>query len=206
MNRFLECCSTTVQEVVDAQRLGASRIELCEDLAVGGVTPGRKLLEEVLRVATIPVNVLVRPRGGDFHFNENEVQEMLNSIALCKELGVNAVVIGALDAEGNVDMPVMKRLIQAARPLPVTFHRAFDVCACPDEAFEQILELGCERLLSSGHESTSFIGRHYLGKLVQRAEGRIVVMPGCGLRPSNIEIIAQDTGASEFHASFTYFK
>ena len=205
MEYFLESCCTDVEQIRRAQEAGARRIELCEKLAVGGVTPSAELLKAAISVAKFPVNVLVRPRGGDFVFSAAEADTMLRDIELCREAGAAAVVIGALDSRGDVDMPLMRRLCDAASGMSVTFHRAFDVCADPLAAFEDVLALGCDRLLTSGHESDAFKGRFFIAELVERAAGRIIVMPGCGVRRSNIARIAADTGAVEFHASSAFF-
>ena len=205
MEYFLESCCTDVEQIRRAQEAGARRIELCEKLAVGGVTPSAELLKAAISVAKVPVNVLVRPRGGDFVFSAAEADTMLRDIELCREAGAAAVVIGALDSRGDVDMPLMRRLCDAASGMSVTFHRAFDVCANPLVAFEDVLALGCDRLLTSGHESDAFKGRFFIAELVERAAGRIIVMPGCGVRRSNIARIAADTGAVEFHASSAFF-
>ena len=205
MEYFLESCCTDVEQIRRAQEAGARRIELCENLAVGGVTPSAELLKAAISVAKVPVNVLVRPRGGDFVFSAAEADTMLRDIELCREAGAAAVVIGALDSRGDVDMPLMRRLCDAASGMSVTFHRAFDVCADPIAAFEDVLALGCDRLLTSGHESDAFKGRFFRAELVERAAGRIIVMPGCGVRRSNIARIAADTGAVEFHASSAFF-
>lgn len=205
MEYFLESCCTDVEQIRRAQEAGARRIELCENLAVGGVTPSAELLKAAISVAKVPVNVLVRPRGGDFVFSAAEADTMLRDIELCREAGAAAVVIGALDSRGDVDMPLMRRLCDAASGMSVTFHRAFDVCADPLAAFEDVLALGCDRLLTSGHESDAFKGRFFIAELVERAAGRIIVMPGCGVRRSNIARIAADTGAVEFHASSAFF-
>lgn len=205
MEYFLESCCTDVEQIRRAQEAGARRIELCEKLAVGGVTPSAELLKAAISVAKVPVNVLVRPRGGDFVFSAAEADTMLRDIELCREAGAAAVVIGALDSRGDVDMPLMRRLCDAASGMSVTFHRAFDVCADPLAAFEDVLSLGCDRLLTSGHESDAFKGRFFIAELVERAAGRIIVMPGCGVRRSNIARIAADTGAVEFHASSAFF-
>ena len=205
MEYFLESCCTDVEQIRRAQEADARRIELCENLAVGGVTPSAELLKAAISVATVPVNVLVRPRGGDFVFSAAEADTMLRDIELCREAGAAAVVIGALDSRGDVDMPLMRRLCDAASGMSVTFHRAFDVCADPLAAFEDVLALGCDRLLTSGHESDAFKGRFFIAELVERAAGRIIVMPGCGVRRSNIARIAADTGAVEFHASSAFF-
>lgn len=199
--RFLECCVTSLEEALEAQAGGAQRVELCEQLSVGGITPSAELIRSVKENLSIPVNVLVRPRGGNFRFSEAEVEAMIESIGVCKETGINAVVIGALDERGNVDMPVMRRLIEAARPMQVTFHRAFDVCTNPLKAFEDIISLGCERLLTSGHETTAYDGRRLIATLVRNASGRIVVMAGCGVKPYNIVEIERVSEAPEYHSS-----
>lgn len=204
MKLFIESCCTSLESAVRAWRSGAGRIELCEDLSVGGVTPNLELTGAVIKAVEIPVNVLIRPRGGDFVFSEAEVGEMMESIERCRDLGAAGVVIGALRADGSVDMDTMRRLVAAARSgrgMSVTFHRAFDVSADPARAFEDIISLGCDRLLTSGHEATAYEGRHFIGELVRKSAGRIVVMAGCGVRPSNIEEISRASSAPEYHSS-----
>ena len=202
---FFECCCTTVREVVEAICGGASRIELCEALEIGGVTPSESLIREALEAnpagRQIPINVLVRPRGGNFVYSKDEADLMVDRIGLCKQFGVNGIVVGALDGQGNVDMPLMRRLMAKAAPLEVTFHRAFDECRAPEEALEDIIALGCRRLLSSGHEKSADEGRELLSKLVRQAGGRIIVMPGAGITPDNIARIVQSTQATEYHGS-----
>lgn len=202
MERFLECCCTSAQEVNFAQKHGASRIELCEKLELGGVTPSAGLLDMVLRLADIPVNVLIRPRGGNFVYDEEEIRVMLGDIETCAAKGAAGVVVGALDSNGEVDMPTMHRLIGKARELglSVTFHRAFDVCADPLAAFDRVVELGCDRLLTSGHEEDAFKGRKLIEELTARKQ--LIVMAGCGVRPSNVDCITAD----EYHASFAWFR
>lgn len=199
---LLESCCTTLEAALSARDRGAGRIELCEDLSVGGVTPSESLASAVIgAMYPVPVNVLVRPRGGDFVFDAEEVARMLDSIDMCKRLGAAGVVIGALTTEGDVDMEVMRCLIARARPLSVTFHRAFDVCRDPYGAFGDILALGCDRLLTSGHESSASLGCPLIAELVRRSAGRIIIMPGCGVRPDNIAEIASYTRAVEFHGT-----
>lgn len=202
MGRFLEACCTSASAAAQAEMGGASRIELCEQLAIGGVTPSRALIEDTLNSCMrAKVNVLVRPRGGNFVFSEEEVQSMLDDIRMCREEGVNGVVIGALREDGSVDMETMKRLISAARPLSVTFHRAFDECCDVEKCLEDIISLGCDRLLTSGHEADAFTGRFTIAGLVKQAAGRIVIMAGCGVRTHNIAELEAATGAPEFHSS-----
>ena len=202
MSWFREACCPSLEAVRAAFRTGARRIELCERLEIGGVTPSEELLRAALAATPLPVNVLIRPRGGDFVYDEAEVEAMLESIRLCRALGANGVVIGALTPSGAVDLPVMRRLVAAAKGgLSVTFHRAFDETADPAAALEDIIALGCDRLLTSGHAPDAFAGRAQIGALVRQAAGRIVVMAGCGVRPGNIGQIARETGAPEFHSS-----
>ena len=202
MSLLREACCPSLEAVLAAGRTGACRIELCERLEIGGVTPSEALLRAALAATDLPVNVLVRPRGGDFVYDEAEVEAMLESIRLCRALGANGVVIGALTPSGAVDLPVMRRLVAAAKgDLSVTFHRAFDETVDPSAALEDIIALGCDRLLTSGHAPDAFAGRALIGALVRQAAGRIVVMAGCGVRPGNIGQIARETGAPEFHSS-----
>ncbi len=201
MRRFLECCCTSLDEVAEAVAGGASRIELCENLDVGGVTPSETLLESVMAHCPLPVNVLVRPRGGDFVYTKEEEDSMLRDIEMCKRLNVNAVVIGALKADGDVDTEMVQRLIAAARPLRITFHRAFDCCRDPYTALNDIMALGCDRLLTSGHEESAYTGRSLIADLVSLSAGRLVIMPGGGVRPANIAEIEKDTNAPEYHGS-----
>ena len=202
MRLFCEVCCPSLDAVAKAVGAGADRIELCERLEVGGVTPYEALIRDALAAAgPVPVNILIRPREGDFVYNEDEAGQMLESIALCKALGVNGVVIGALRPDGSVDMALMRRLVAAARPLSITFHRAFDECRDPFEALEDIISLGIDRLLTSGHCTDAWEGRFILKELVGHAAGRIVIMPGCGITPANLPEIAAITGASEFHGS-----
>lgn len=201
MGRFVEVCCVSSADVREAAEGGAGRVELCENLEVGGVTPSRELLEEVMRVSPIPVNVLVRPRGGDFVFSPEEEAAMVRDIRMCKELGVNGVVIGALRADADIDVEMTARLVEEARPLSVTFHRAFDCCRDPFAALEEIISIGCDRILTSGQKDSSYDGRELLARLVEAAAGRIVIMPGGGVRVSNISEIEEVTKAVEFHST-----
>ena len=199
---FREACCPSAETAGIAAKNGASRVELCESLEIGGVTPSQKMMEQVLKENPgLCVNVLVRPRGGDFIFSEDEIQTMLKDIRLCKSLGVNGVVIGALRPDGGVDMACMRRLIEEARPLSITFHRAFDECSDVRDCLENVIALGCDRLLTSGHEKNALEGRFTIAELVKQAAGRIIIMAGCGVRPSNINIIAESTKAEEYHSS-----
>ena len=168
---FIETCCTTLEEAVAAEARGASRIELCADLSVGGLTPPRELISEVVSRLSIPVNVLIRPSAGDFVYDEADLQQMISDMEYCKSVGVAGIVVGVLTPEGNIDIAAMRRLVAAARPLPVTFHRAFDVCTeDPFTALDKIIALGCARLLSSGQAPTAWDGRNLLNLLVRRLD------------------------------------
>jgi copper homeostasis protein len=200
--RKIEVCCGSLYEVREAEAGGAVRVELCGAIACGGVTPSYGLLRQVAEAnVAIDVNVLIRPREGSFFYNTEEIDAMCQDIALCRELGFHGVVIGALTADGDVDIDACRRMMEAAGDMSVTFHRAFDVCRDPRKALEDIVALGCDRLLSSGQECSAEKGAELLSELVEQAAGRIIVMPGAGIRPSNIALIEQKTGAAEFHST-----
>ena len=199
--RIFEACCQNAEEAVEARRGGASRIELCERLEVGGVTPGVENIKETVEKCGLPVNVLVRPREGDFVYDSEETQQMLETINKCKSLNVNGIVIGALTPDGDIDIPLMQRLMEAAAPLEVTFHRAFDESRNPQKSLEDIIGLGCKRLLTSGQKETAVSGRILIKELIDQADGRIVIMPGAGIMPINIYQLISATGANEYHGS-----
>ncbi len=200
--RIIEICANSARSCVEAEAGGAKRVELCAAIPEGGTTPsyGEIRVAQML-TSRIDINVIIRPRGGDFLYTEEEVQAMLLDIEMCKQLKVHGVVFGCLTKEGAIDVPLMRRLITAARPLSVTCHRAFDVCRDPFEALEQLIELGCDRILTSGQEKEAVLGIPLLAELVKQAAGRIIIMPGCGVREDNIARIEAETGAKEFHTS-----
>ena len=198
----IEICANSVESAVKAQEGGAYRVELCAGIPEGGTTPSfgeirmaRQLLQET------KLHVIIRPRGGDFLYTHLEQEIMLHDIKVARQLGADGVVFGCLTAEGEVDVPAMKKLMNAVGDMNVTFHRAFDMCRNPKEALEQIISLGCTRILTSGQEANAVKGIPLLKELVKQADGRIIIMPGCGVNPSNILQIAEETGASEFHFS-----
>ena len=202
MKRIIEICANSAQSCVEAEMGGASRVELCAGIPEGGTTPSYGEIKTAQALtSTIDINVIIRPRGGDFLYTKAEVEAMLLDIELCKQLGVHGVVFGCLTSEGDIDVPLMRRLIEAAKPLSVTCHRAFDVCRDPFAALEQLIELGCDRILTSGQQSTAEKGIPLLKQLVERAGQRIIIMPGCGVREGNIARIEAETGAREFHTS-----
>jgi copper homeostasis protein len=180
---------------------GADRIELCANLAEGGTTPSLgtlQLCREKFDIALFPI---IRPRGGDFLYTAEEFSIMLKDVKLCRQLGCNGVVIGLLNTDGTIDIPRTAALVNAAYPMDVTFHRAFDRCADPFAAMEQLIELGCTRILTSGQQPSVVDGVELVAALQQKAADRIIIMPGSGVRPDNIKMLAEKTGCVEFHSS-----
>lgn len=197
----LEICAGSIQSAVAAQAGGAHRIELCQSLEQGGTTPSYGLIKEVLKRLTIPVFVLIRPRPGNFCYDAAEQAIMAADVAQCRALGCAGVVIGALDEGGRVAVAACQALIEAAGPLQITFHRAFDVCLDQRQALEEIIALGCHRVLTSGGQASAPAGQAQLAALVQQAAGRTSIMPGAGITPSTLGPLLAATGATEFHTS-----
>ena len=196
----LEICLDSLEGVRIARDAGANRVELCASFTEGGVTPSHGLIA-LAALQGIPVNVLVRPRAGDFRYSSFEIEVMLEDVWAVKSLGMNGVVIGALSENLELDLEVMKTFIQAARPLEITFHRAFDQVSKPFEILEQLIELGVRRILTSGQQASAELGIPLLKNLVKLARGRISIMPGAGINASNARQIWQETGARELHFS-----
>ncbi|MBQ5777092.1 MAG: copper homeostasis protein CutC [Bacteroidaceae bacterium] len=201
MKRILEVCAGSVESVAAARNGGAARVELCSALEIGGITPSVGLITEARHIEGIALNVLIRPRGGDFLYNESEVATMEQDIVAARQCGADGVVIGALTAEGDVDVQVCNRLIKAAEGMSITFHRAFDMCRNPFLALEDIISLGCHRILTSGQAASAYAGITLIKQLVEAAQGRISIMPGCGVNATNATAILNSTGCYEIHAS-----
>ena len=197
----LEIASNSVASALAAQQGGADRIELFDNLAEGGTTPSHGSIAVARERLQIPLFVLIRPRPGDFRYDALETEIMLRDIAQCRQLGCDGVVIGALDAAGDIDAPLCRDLVAAAGPLGVTFHRAFDAARDLPAALEQVIALGCQRVLSSGGQASAQAGSDMLARLVTQAGDRLAVMAGAGIRPENITDIATTTGCRELHAS-----
>lgn len=197
---LLEIAAGSLASALAAQEGGADRVELCSSLAEGGITPSCGMLAVVRERVRIPVYVLVRPRGGDFLYDDADFEMMRRDIETCVSLGFDGVVIGALDADGHVDARCGE-LVRAAGKLGVTFHRAIDASADLDRALDSIIALGCERVLTSGGCANALAGAQVIAGLVKQAGDRVKVMAGAGIRASNLAEVMRLTGAHEFHGS-----
>src|SRR5580704_15750339 len=183
---LLEICAFNLPSALAAQRAGADRIEFCTGPEEGGLTPSAGLIRAARELLAIPLYPIIRPSEGDFLYTDDEFRVMLRDIGYCKQAGCDGVVIGMLLADGNVDEQRCARLVEAAYPMGVTFHRAFDRAANPFEALEVIIRIGCERILTSGQRPVASEGAVLINELVREADERIVIMPGSGLRSGNI--------------------
>ena len=198
---ILEVAANSVASALVAEAGGAARVELCSALELGGLTPSHAAIAVAVERLRIPVHVLLRPRAGDFVYDDLECEVMQRDIEACKSLGCAGVVLGVLTVEGDVDEPRCHALADAARGMSVTFHRAFDFTRDPERALEAIIALGCDRLLTSGQAADALTGAPLIRELVRQARGRITIMPGGGITAQNVAAIARATGAREFHAS-----
>jgi copper homeostasis protein len=200
---LLEVCANSVTSALAAQSGGSARVELCENLYEGGTTPSHGEILMARKLLHIKLYVLIRPRGGDFLYSDIEFETMGADVRYCIEAGCDGIVIGILNADGSIDKARCMKLISVAKQwgLGVTFHRAFDVCADMDQALEDIIEMGCERILTSGGKSTAMEGVSTLASLIKRAAGRITIMPGSGINETNVADLVYFTKATEVHSS-----
>lgn len=199
----LEVCANSVGSAVAAQEGGAVRVELCENLHEGGTTPSYGQILLARKLLHIQLYVLIRPRPGDFLYNDTEFEIMKADVQHCRESGCDGIVIGILNADGSIDKTRCAELIALAhsKGLGVTFHRAFDMCADMEQALEHIIDLGCERILTSGGKSTAIEGSPMIAHLISKAAGRISIMPGAGINQHNVVDLVHYTGAKEIHSS-----
>ena len=202
-NVKFEICSGSLQSALNAQEAGAHRVELCSALSLGGIAPSYGFIEMARKRLKIDVNVLIRPRQGDFLYDSDEIAVMIRDIIACAQMGVNGVVIGALDPFGNVDVDACRAMVAVAKHhgMSVTFHRAIDRACNIMAALEDIISLGADRVLSSGGKRTSYEGLETLAKMNEVAAGRIIIMPGGGVNAGNIKEILTVSGAGEIHFS-----
>ena len=202
MKYQIEICANSTESAIQAQKGGANRVELCAGIPEGGTTPSHgEIYTAASKLTKTALHVIIRPRGGDFCYTPAELQIMAIDIDMAKDLGADGFVFGCLTPEGDVDIKAMKKLMKVAKGRSVTFHRAFDMCRDPFQALEDIIALGCDRILTSGQQPTALEGIPLIRKLIEQARGRIIIMPGCGINPDNIRLIAETTGATEFHFS-----
>ena len=201
MKYLIEIATSDFLTTKSAVEGGADRIELCANLAEGGTTPSYAHIKKCREAFNIALFPIIRPRGGDFLYTKDEFEIMKNDIKLCKELGCEGIVIGLLNMDGTIDMTRTSELIELAYPLEVTFHRAFDRCKDPFAALEELIEIGCQRILTSGQRPTVSEGVDLIAELNKKADDRIIILPGSGVRKDNIKMLAEKTGCIEFHSS-----
>ena len=206
MKKKLEICCYSVESAINAEKYGADRIELCDNYSEGGTTPSYAAIQYSLKELEIPVNVLVRPRGGDFLYSMVEYEIIKNDILHIKGLNPNGIVIGFLKTNGEIDIERTQEIVDLAKPMEVTFHRAFDMCKDPLLALEQLIKIGVTRILTSGAENTAPKGIDLLSELVKKADNKIIIMPGSGVNEINLYDLMLKTKATEFHSSAKVFE
>jgi len=197
---LLEISVETLEAALAAQRGGADRVELCGNLSIGGVTPSVELVRAVREQLHVSVFAMIRPRGGEFVYSEAEFADMERSIGEAKQAGMDGVVAGVLTSDGSVDIERTRELVALARPLSLTFHRAFDDCGDLRGALEEVIQTGASRILTSGGAKSALEGAAILAELIAAAGNRITIVPGAGISASNIARVAKETGAREFHS------
>jgi len=197
---ILEVCANSYQSAINAEKSGAQRIELCSELSIGGITPSLGLLKKVMHNLSIPVQVLIRPRSGDFLYSNAEFDIMKENILQCKELGCAGIVSGVLCADNTIDIKRNRELIELSKPMSFTFHRAFDVVPKPKESLLQLINLGANRLLSSGQKEKAEDGIDLLSELQKMAQNKLIILPGSGINPLNSSLF-KTAGFTEIHSS-----
>lgn len=201
MSYLVEIATSDFLTTRSAVEGGADRIELCANLAEGGTTPSAGMVRKCREAFKVLLYPIIRPRGGDFLYTTEEFDIMLHDVKLFKEYGCDGVVIGLLQADGTIDLSRTAKLVEAAYPMGVTFHRAFDRCLDPFAAMEQLISIGCERILTSGQQPQAPAGVELIARLNKEADERIIIMPGSGVRADNVRQLADQTGCTELHSS-----
>lgn len=199
--RELEICCDNWVSALTAQKGGAHRIELCSAITEGGLTPSFGLIKQAIKKISIPIHILIRPRSGDFLYSDDEIEIMKTDVAFCKKQGAAGVVLGFLTSEGDIDVKLTKKFVDLARPMKVTFHRAFDMCKDPFIALDELKEIGVDYILTSGQASTAEKGSELIKELVDKQGRHLKIMPGSGVRDHNIAELLAYTKASSFHLS-----
>lgn len=197
----LEICAFSLDACTKAELAGANRIELCAGPNEGGTTPAYSLIKKACEMLSIPIVPIIRPRGGDFNYSPDEFEMMIEDVKMCKKLGCFGVALGVLNSDNTVDKERMKKLIQTATPMQITFIRAFDLTPDPFKALNDLIKIGCNRILTSGQQLKAEDGTKLLKELIYKAGDSISIMPGSGINPLNLNILMKSTGAFEFHAS-----
>lgn len=197
----LEIACFNVQSCLIAQQAGADRIEFCADYKAGGITPTANDILEARKLVHIPLHVIIRPRGGNFVYESDEIEMMKYSIRLCKEQNIDGVVFGVLNSDNTIDLKVNKELVKLAKPMRITFHRAIDECENIEKAFEEIINLGFNNVLTSGGKRNALEGIEVLKKSQIKFGEKIIIIPGGGIRSNNIESIKNETQCCEFHSA-----
>lgn len=199
---IIEVCANSYESAINAEVGGANRVELCKDLHLDGITPDNEVVIKTLNKLKIPVFILIRPRSGDFVYTNEEFKLMKSDIIKFKKLGCNGIVSGVLNTDNTIDIKRTKELIQLSRPLEFTFHRAFDKIVNPIEGLEELIEIGADRVLTSGQEDSAIKGIKLIAKLIEITNNRITIMPGSGVKSDNINNF-KAIGANEIHGSFS---
>lgn len=194
-----EKCIGSYVEAIEAQRLGANRVELCDNLEEGGTTPSYGTIKMVVRDLTIPVFVIIRPRGGDFYYTKEEIEIMKEDIRICKELGVDGVVLGALTCDNKIDYEVVKELVNLAKPMSVTFHKAIDELKNPVDEVKKLASLGVDRILSSGTKKTALEGKEILNEMIKEAQDRIIIVVAGQVTKDNFLEVSSNIPSKEYH-------
>jgi len=198
---IFEVCAFNIQSSIIAEKVGAVRVELCDNPVEGGTTPSYGTIRKTREKISILLYPIIRPRSGNYFYDADEMSILEQDIKMCKELGCDGVSVGVQHIDGTIDIDNLKRAVEWAYPMKVTCNRAFDATPDPWRALEDIIDAGCERILTSGQQTGAPQAGAILGKLVQQAKGRIVIMPGAGIHAENIKQLMTETGATEFHGS-----
>lgn len=201
MDYVLEACVDSVRSAIEAEKGGAKRVELCGNLIIGGTSPGAALFRQVRKHTDLKIRVLLRPRFGDFCYDEYEFEIMKEDVAMYRDLGADGIVTGILRPDGTLDTVRMGELVELAGDTDVALHRAFDVCRNPQETLEQAVELGIKTILTSGQKNSAWEGRNLIKELVAQSAGRIEILAGAGISPETIEKLMPYTGAASYHMS-----
>jgi copper homeostasis protein len=196
-----EVCANSVESCIKAQAGGADRVELCSGLSLGGITPSYATIKEARKLLDIKLHVIIRPRGGDFHYSSLDLRIMEKDIQLAELIGVDGIVIGCLNTDGSINMEAMKRFKDQAGDMSITFHRAFDCCKDPEASLDQLISLGVDRVLTSGCAASAPEGVDMLARLHKQAQSKIHIMAGCGINDKNIVDLYRNTGIHQYHFS-----